>query len=147
VSHVEENNRRTGPTYLAKFGKVPVTYSGLLDYGNLVVESIVEHLKPLSERIDALEKAADLDVDVVDDGAEFIVRVVRGQTIKDFRLAKPTLADCYRGVWQPGEHKRGDTVTWSGSLWLCLRNTSGKPEVSDNWKLITKRGRSGKDAP
>jgi hypothetical protein len=57
----------------------------------------------------------------------------------------PTLADCYSGVWQPGLHKRGDAVTWNGSLFIAQRDTEAKPETSDAWRMAVKRGRDGKD--
>ena len=85
------------------------------------------------------------DLVVVDDGLTFTLRFSRGDQVKEFQLAKPTLADCYRGVWQPGEHKRGSAVTWGGSLFIAQADTEAKPETSDDWKLAVKRGRNGKD--
>lgn len=61
-------------------------------------------------------------------------------------LQARTLADLYRGVWKAGEsYRRGDTVTWGGSLFLALSNTRAKPESTEDWQLITKRGRDGRD--
>lgn len=53
----------------------------------------------------------------------------------------------YRNVFKPGDYKKGDTVTWGGSLWHCDEDTSDKPgEVgSKGWTLAAKRGRDGKD--
>lgn len=55
------------------------------------------------------------------------------------------IADVYEGVWKEGLHKRGSLVTWGGSLWLAKADTQSKPEATDDWVLITKRGRDGKD--
>ncbi len=51
----------------------------------------------------------------------------------------------YRGVYSEGtEYKKGDTVTWAGSVYHCNKDTSDKPGT-DNWTLAAKRGRDGKD--
>ena len=57
----------------------------------------------------------------------------------------PTLVDSYAGTWHPREHQRGNTVTWGGSLWLAMRDTTSKPGGGDDWKLVVKRGADGKD--
>lgn len=58
-----------------------------------------------------------------------------------------TLADAYRGVYVPGEHyQRGQLATWDGGLWLALEDSTAKPGTGDGWKLVTKRGRDGRDA-
>lgn len=51
----------------------------------------------------------------------------------------------YRGVWKEGEYKRGDSVTFGGSQFIAMRDTTSKPETDDSWKLCVKRGRDGKD--
>lgn len=86
------------------------------------------------------------DLDVIDDGTTFTLRFQRGEQTKEFTLAKPTLADCYRGVWREGAFKAGDACTWGGSLWIAQRDTEAKPESDDAWRLAVKRGRDGKDA-
>jgi hypothetical protein len=56
----------------------------------------------------------------------------------------------YKGIHRSGEvYTRGDVVTWDGQLWHCEASdgTSDVPLKSDNWKLIVRRGRDGKDAP
>lgn len=55
------------------------------------------------------------------------------------------IADAYEGVWKEGTNKRGTLVTWGGSLWLAKADTESKPEASEEWVLVTKRGRDGKD--
>ncbi len=52
----------------------------------------------------------------------------------------------YRGVWAPADFLRGDTVTWDGSSWHCEKPTNDKPGYgSEDWKLMVKEGRRGKD--
>ncbi len=85
------------------------------------------------------------DLDVVDDATTMTMRFKRGEQVKEFILAKPTLADCYRGVWKSGPHRKGDAVTWGGSLWIAQADTDAKPEADDSWKLAVKRGRDGRD--
>jgi hypothetical protein len=61
-------------------------------------------------------------------------------------ITAEALADAYKGIWEEGEHERGEIVTWGGSLWLALAKSSDRPgEANENWKLIVKRGRDGKD--
>jgi hypothetical protein len=57
------------------------------------------------------------------------------------------LADIYQGTFDPKQsYSRGLTSTWDGSLWLATRETSAQPGTIDSgWKLITKRGRDGRD--
>ena len=86
------------------------------------------------------------DLEVVDEGATYVLRWSRGEKVRECRLAKPTLADMHKGIWQPGAYQRGAVVTWGGSTWLAKADTEKKPEATDDWVLITKRGRDGKDA-
>lgn len=54
-----------------------------------------------------------------------------------------TLVDVYRGGWQPNhDYERGALVTFSGSLYLALRETDGRPANSADWRMIV-RGGSG----
>ena len=43
-------------------------------------------------------------------------------------------------------YQRGNLATWDGSLWLSLVDGEQKPGASSDWKMITKKGRDGKDA-
>lgn len=85
------------------------------------------------------------DMSIVDERMFFIVRFVKGDLVKEFKVAKPTLADMHRGIWREGSYQRGSVVTWSGSQWLAIVDTDGKPETTKDWTLIVKRGRDGKD--
>jgi len=54
-----------------------------------------------------------------------------------------------RGVYQSGKtYERGDIVTYAGSSFIAQRDTTGteKPEASQAWRLMVKRGRDGKDS-
>lgn len=89
------------------------------------------------------------DFEVVDGEDEFVFRMKLGDREKNWSVRKPSVADFYRGVWTAGLHKRGSLVTWGGSLWMAQRDTEVKPETKgneDDWKLVVKRGRDGKDA-
>jgi hypothetical protein len=57
-----------------------------------------------------------------------------------------TFADLYQGVWQPERevYTRSQCVTWGGHLFLCLKDTKGKPAESPDWRMIVKAGRDGK---
>ncbi len=61
------------------------------------------------------------------------------------RQVSAPLADAYKGVWKAEAYKRGNAVTWGGSLWIALRDTEVKPETNADWQLAVKRGRDGKD--
>jgi hypothetical protein len=59
----------------------------------------------------------------------------------------------YLGVWQSAqEYKRGDTVTYDGSMWICVWDTTrARPGAADDsqsraWTLAVRRGRDGRDA-
>jgi multidrug efflux pump subunit AcrA (membrane-fusion protein) len=64
----------------------------------------------------------------------------------ELREAQRTaLADRYRGVHVRGaNYQRGELVTASGSLFLCLKSTEAAPAESPDWKMVAKRGRNGK---
>jgi len=50
----------------------------------------------------------------------------------------------YRGVWQPGDYRRGDVVTRDGSMWHCNADTATRPgDGGPAWTLAVKRGRDG----
>ncbi len=52
-----------------------------------------------------------------------------------------------KGVWKEGAFKKGDTVTWSGAMWIAQKDTETKPETpNSDWRLAVKRGREGKSA-
>ena len=70
------------------------------------------------------------------------LRFEKGDDIREFAMCIPAFID--RGVWDPGEYAKGDTVTWGGSLWIAQESTEDKPGVSKSWRLAVKKGRDGK---
>jgi hypothetical protein len=54
----------------------------------------------------------------------------------------------YRDIYRPEtEYDRGDIVTFGGSTWHCMVDKpTDKPGISDQWRLIVKKGAPGKDA-
>jgi integrin beta 3 len=82
---------------------------------------------------------------LIDGATEFTVRLTRGDQTKEWKIAKPTLADMHKGIWHEGQYKRGDVVTWGGSQWLAMVDTEARPETTKDWVLVVKRGRDGKD--
>ncbi len=57
----------------------------------------------------------------------------------------PALID--RGVWEEREYDKGDSVTFSGAIWIALKDTpKGRPGISSDWRLAVKRGGTGKSA-
>ena len=55
------------------------------------------------------------------------------------------LADAWQGTFVNGrEYRRGQVVTYAGSLWLAVADTTGQPSKSDGWKLVVKRGTDAK---
>lgn len=85
------------------------------------------------------------DVQIEFDGERGLkFTLVSGDRRKD--LGSITLpAIIYRGVWAEREFKKGDAVTWGGSLFIANEDTTDKPETSRAWQLAVKRGQNGKD--
>lgn len=82
------------------------------------------------------------DLSVVETEKGYMIRFKRGQDVQDFRI--PVMI--YQGVFTDGKtYRRGDTVTWGGSLWHCDTETTDKPDGGKSWRLAAKRGRDGKD--
>jgi len=70
------------------------------------------------------------------------------QELAEVKSTKHTLADAYKGVWQPTQfdrYERGSAVTFEGSLWIARAATRAKPGTNDEWQLAVKRGSDGKD--
>jgi hypothetical protein len=96
-----------------------------------------------------MQKIAHVDGKDGKDGApgrdvdpEFVRTVVQDEVQK--QVMAP-MATAYKGVWKQETYKNGDIVTYGGSLWLAKADTTGKPENMDDWTLIVKRGRDGRD--
>lgn len=83
--------------------------------------------------------------DYIEDG-RFIERTTVYTDGTEFKRRHKTVTPIHKGVWKEGQYLKGDAVTWAGSTFIAVRdNDSEKPEVTDAWKLSTKRGRDGKD--
>jgi hypothetical protein len=68
-----------------------------------------------------------------------------GEAIPGGVLELPLVID--RGVYRPETtYRKGDAVTYAGSLHIAQMTTSAKPEDGGAWRLAVKRGRDGKDA-
>lgn len=84
------------------------------------------------------------DIHVEHDGERgFKFAFIRGDQRKEFgAFTIPSVI--YRGVWKEGEYKKGDAVTWAGSMFVAEGDTSTKPEAKDSaWRLSVKRGKDG----
>lgn len=83
--------------------------------------------------------------DYIEDG-RFIERTTVYTDGTEFKRRHKTVTPIHKGVWKEGPYLKGDAVTWAGSTFIALRdNDSEKPEITDAWRLSTKRGRDGKD--
>lgn len=71
--------------------------------------------------------------------------MLTGGTTADSEFFIPALI--YREVFRDTEdYVPGDVVTYDGSAWHCqTRGTKAKPGTSPDWRLMVKRGQSGKD--
>lgn len=57
-----------------------------------------------------------------------------------------TLADVHEGVWKVGaSYQRGAVVTWQGSSFVAMADTTGQPGSSPDWRPLANKGRDGKD--
>lgn len=85
------------------------------------------------------------DLEIVHDGERTIsFRLTRLEFTKVFDFTIPCILD--RGVHKDGaQYRRGDFVTWDGSGFIAQCDTTGKPEISRDWRLAIKRGRNGRD--
>lgn len=86
----------------------------------------------------------DIHAALADDGRTLTLAWVRGEKRVERSIVLPHVI--YRGVHkQDQRYLHGDSVTFQGSTWIAMRDTSSKPETDDSWRLATKRGRDGKD--
>jgi integrin beta 3 len=62
-------------------------------------------------------------------------------------LIAKSFEDWHQGTWEPGRrYKAAKLTTYGGSIFLSRVETDEQPTKSDDWVLILKRGRDGKDA-
>jgi hypothetical protein len=118
---------------------------------------LVRALRPtdtLSSVDNAFEKAGwavvmrgidTVELEVSDDLRElsFAIQLTDGMV---FRKEVNTPALVYREIWKAGVYKRGDVVTYDGSLWVAKSETEVRPGSDpDAWRLAVRKGRDGKD--
>lgn len=91
---------------------------------------------------DALQ-LEDIEMSIAEDERTLTLAFLRD----DVRVERSILLNhpIYRGVWKEGAYQKGDSVTFGGSQFIAMRETSSKPETDDSWKLCVKRGRDGRD--
>jgi hypothetical protein len=81
-------------------------------------------------------------------GADGIATREEIEAIVETRVAEVqvrTFAEVYQGVYENGKlYTRGLLVTWGGSLWLSLTDTSAKPGENGEWRLVVKKGADGR---
>lgn len=81
-----------------------------------------------------------------EDERSFGLRFMKGTTVLSEQVwTKPTLADLDEGTWKAGGHKRGAHVTWGGSTWFAKCDTTEEPGRGEDWRLMAKKGRDGRD--
>lgn len=79
------------------------------------------------------------------DGRNFILRTAHTSGLQvDVPFYVPLTI--YRDIYKAGEtYAAHDLVTWDGSVWIAKKETADKPGLNDDWKLVVKRGRDGRD--
>lgn len=74
------------------------------------------------------------------------LKFARGEKAKEYNFHLPVIMD--RGYWREGfKAKQGDAVTYDGTLWIALRDTTAKPclEKSEDWRIGARKGRDGRN--
>jgi integrin beta 3 len=87
----------------------------------------------------------DIDLTQSDDGRTVTLAFRRGGEVREKSFKVLVIVD--RGVWRhETPYSKGDSVSFSGSLWIAQKDNPGKPdEDKDGWRLAVKRGRDGRD--
>lgn len=86
----------------------------------------------------------DFDTEFRHEDKVLLLKFEASDTLETHEIFLPYVRDC--GVWKEGAvYLEGDGVTWSGSFWTAQKDTTAKPDGSDDWRLAVKRGRDGKD--
>jgi hypothetical protein len=87
----------------------------------------------------------DLVVEQVDDQS-FAVKAIRGDQVKTIGTPRFPV-NVYRGTYKVGEsYKRGESVTWDGSIWIAKEDTARSPQefgTNKAWQLAVKKGKQG----
>jgi hypothetical protein len=86
----------------------------------------------------------DFSAGISDDLKTVTLKFKSGDREKKSELVIPSLI--YREIYREGtEYERGDVVTFGGSMWVCMKETTGKPGISNDWRLAVKKGRDAKE--
>lgn len=73
----------------------------------------------------------------------FVLKFTKGDEVKAFTMNLPI--PIYRGVYKDESlYKKGDTVTWGGSIWIARDDTINHPRDGISWQLAVKAGRDGR---
>lgn len=124
----------------------------VLGYERMANERVQKFLETIPKPADGKDgrdafSLEDIDLEIAEDGRTVKLAFQRG----DERIEKTirTSAMVYQNVFDEAQqYAKNDSVTWAGSLWISTKeNPEGKPGTNDNWKLISKRGRDGKEGP
>lgn len=71
-----------------------------------------------------------------------VAKFQRGNVVKS--IALPCIID--RGPYRSGEtYRKGDAVSYGGSLWIAQGETGERPDGGAGWRLAVKKGRDGRD--
>jgi hypothetical protein len=79
------------------------------------------------------------------DGERLItIKLTNGERMKSFPIKLPCMI--YREICKPETaYEKGDCVTFGGSVWTALRDTTEKPgDGCKDWRLSAKRGRDAR---
>lgn len=83
----------------------------------------------------------DFGMDLLEDGRTIVFRCIDAEGKEAaYELTIPW--QLYRGIYEPGrKYQKGDVVTYAGSTWVALQDTSESPGKSAHWQLAVKRGK------
>jgi hypothetical protein len=84
------------------------------------------------------------DLDILYDGnRELMFRLSKNGVVKDFKFKVPVMI--YREVFtEANTYEKGDSVSFGGSIWVAMKDTSIRPGTNTDWRLAVKRGVDGK---
>ena len=91
----------------------------------------------------------DVDWDFNPDTRAFTLKLFRGGVVVAERTKTLEGMRIYRGVYEQGKaYAFGDVVTWGGSEWTAMAQTTDRPgNGATEWKLCVKHGDQGKIGP
>lgn len=121
--------------------------------GNLVITLTNGEVKSLGQVVgkdgdpgkDGTDGVGFDDLSVSFDGESIVHEYKRGE--KSIVQTFPLNVMKHIGFWREGmEAKSGNTTTHAGSLWVCLNDTSERPNYqAKDWILAARAGRDGQD--